>query len=101
MSEDAAPNPGSILGGLLLLFALHAAAALVCCVLAVAGGQSPREGLLIMMFVGGVQIAYAAPAAIVLALRRRTRTLKGLLIGAGITFLVNATCAGIVLGSMR
>jgi hypothetical protein len=100
MNDAKAPDQGSIAKGLGLLLALHAGAALACCALAVAGGSRPGDGLTLMFFVGGIQIVYVAPAAIVCSSRRKQRTLKGLLLGAGITFLVNAACAGIVLASI-
>jgi len=100
MDDTHATDTGSVLKGILLTLGLHVAAALVCCLLAAVGGDSFLNGLDIMYFTGVVQVVYVAPAAIILGYKRRPRTRKGLLIGAGITFLVNATCAGIILASI-
>ena len=100
MSDVPAPGQGSIAKGLGLLLLLHAAAAVVCGSLAWIADGDPLGGLSILLGIGFVQILYVAPAAIVLSSKRRPRTLKGLLIGAGITLLVNAACAGIVLSSI-
>lgn len=45
-------------------------------------------------FIGVVQIVYAIPA--ILIFNKRTGIVQGLLIGAGITFLVNAACFGLL-----
>ncbi|MFD2611022.1 hypothetical protein [Paenibacillus gansuensis] len=46
--------------------------------------------------IGIVQIVYVIPA--VIFFRKEQPTQQGILIGAGITFLLNAACFGIVLG---
>lgn len=50
------------------------------------------------IFIGVVQLIYLIPALIVL--RNKKGVFQGLLIGAGITFLLNAACFGLMLGSM-
>ncbi|WP_168118744.1 hypothetical protein [Paenibacillus sp. HB172176] len=46
-------------------------------------------------FIGIAQIVYLLPAALIL--RERTGIVQGLLIGAGITFLLNAACFGLLI----
>lgn len=48
--------------------------------------------------IGLVQLLYVIPALIYF--RKRTPVLQGILIGAGITFLLNAACFGIVFASL-
>lgn len=47
--------------------------------------------------IGIVQLLYVIPAAIYF--RKQTGVMQGILIGAGITFLLNAACFGLVLNS--
>lgn len=47
------------------------------------------DALEALFFMGVTQLVYALPAALVLAVKGRTRTMGGVLIGAGITFLLN------------
>lgn len=49
----------------------------------------------LFFFIGLVQIVYVVPAAI--KFWKETPTLQGLLIGAGVTFLLNAACFSLVL----
>jgi hypothetical protein len=100
MSESKTRDPGTIAKGLGLLALMHVAASGLCMLVSFCADGDVTGGLMLMLFLGGTQIVYVAPAAIVLSSRRRSRTLKGLLIGAAITFLVNAACAGIVLTSI-
>ncbi|GBG10693.1 hypothetical protein PAT3040_05445 [Paenibacillus agaridevorans] len=46
-------------------------------------------------FIGVVQLLYLLPAIIIC--RKRGGIVQGLLIGAGVTFLLNAACFGIVM----
>jgi hypothetical protein len=84
---EPAESPGSIGRGIGLLLLLH----LVQLVLLPVGG---------VFYIGLSQLLYVVPAAIVLARRGRSQTHKGLWIGAGITFLLNATCFGVILVSL-
>ena len=101
MNEIPAPGQGSIAKGLVLLLALHVGATLLCGLCALLTDGDVTGAATILLFLGGIQVVYVVPAAIVCSTKRKYRTLKGLLIGAGITFLVNAACAGIVLSSIR
>lgn len=51
-----------------------------------------------VFMIGVVQVIYLVPA--LLFARRRKGVVQGMLIAAGITFLVNAACFGIVMGSL-
>lgn len=62
---------------------------------AVSGNLAP---LIPLMFFGVGQLIYAIPAGIVLAVRRRTDVLKGLVIVSGAAFVINAACVGFVSG---
>ncbi|MGE5701863.1 MAG: hypothetical protein ACM32O_04990 [Clostridia bacterium] len=50
-----------------------------------------------LFMIGIAQIVYLIPALIIAYVKKREGIAQGLLIGAGITFLVNAACFGIVL----
>jgi len=50
-----------------------------------------------VVLIGLVQLIYIIPAIIIANVKGRKGIVQGLLIGAGITFLVNAACFGIVL----
>jgi hypothetical protein len=77
-------DPGSIGLGLLLLLGLHLF-------------QIPLALVAGWVWISVSQMFYVVPAAIVLARTGRSRTHKGLWIGAGITALLNATCFGLLL----
>ncbi|WP_175428309.1 hypothetical protein [Bacillus solimangrovi] len=49
-------------------------------------------------FIGLSQLIYMIPALIWAAYKKRTSLLQGMLIGMGITFLVNSACFGIIFG---
>lgn len=48
--------------------------------------------------IGVVQLIYQVPAAIICSRKGRKAMMKGIIIGAAITFLLNAACFGIVIG---
>ena len=54
-----------------------------------------------VFFIGVTQLLYVVPAIVVLIVKKRSETLKGLTTAAGITFLLNATCTAIVFGLMK
>lgn len=47
-------------------------------------------------FIGIAQIVYLLPALLIV--RERSGIVQGLLIGAGVTFLLNAACFGLLVG---
>jgi hypothetical protein len=54
-----------------------------------------------LIFIGIIQLVYIIPAIIFYYRDGRRGVVKGLIIGAAITFLLNATCAGLVLGNLN
>ena len=91
MTTDAAPpqetsrDRGSIQAGLGVLCILH----LVQLVF-ILDGPEP------LFFIGVTQILYVIPAIVVLAIQGRTRTIGGVLMGAGLTIFVNALALAVV-----
>lgn len=92
LDDEAAENAavdararGSIGAGIGLLFLLH--------LLQFVFVFDAPEAL---FFMGITQFAYALPAAIVLAIQGRTRTMAGVLIGTGITILLNVLAFGVL-----
>jgi len=82
MGHEPPPHKrGRIWKGLLILLALH---------------LLPLAFPPLYFGIGIVQIVYGVPAAILL--RKEPSTAQGILIGMGITFLLNAACFGIVMG---
>lgn len=51
------------------------------------------------LFIGVAQLVYMLPVIVVtaIAVRSRTGILQGMMLGMGITFLLNAACVGFVL----
>jgi ABC-type Fe3+-siderophore transport system permease subunit len=52
--------------------------------------------MLPMMYVGLSQLVYMIPAILIARRKGETETAKGLIVGASITFLLNATCNGLL-----
>jgi len=100
MNDTQVPDQGSIAKGILLTLGLHAAAVGVCCGVSLLGNGEVMSGLVPFLGIGIIQLLYIVPALIICSILRQHRTRKGLLIGAGITILINATCAGLVLSSI-
>jgi hypothetical protein len=48
------------------------------------------------MFIGVSQLVYMIPAILIFRRRGDTRTAKGLIIGAALTFILNSTCNGLL-----
>ena len=80
---------GSTGAGVGLLFVLH-----MIQFLFITGGTEA------LFFMGITQFIYVIPAAIVLAIKGRTRTMGGVLIGAGATFFINALVFGLLCASL-
>ncbi|MCU6712078.1 hypothetical protein M6D81_25600 [Paenibacillus sp. J5C_2022] len=49
-------------------------------------------------FIGIAQVVYLLPAIFIV--RKKSGIVQGLLIGAGVTFLLNAACFGLLLGGV-
>jgi hypothetical protein len=50
--------------------------------------------------IGLTQLVYVVPLLIYAAVKGKKKLLQGVLVAAGVTFLVNTACFGIVLGSL-
>lgn len=59
-----------------------------------------EEGLMwlfyVVEFVGLSQLVYMIPAILIFRRKGRTETVKGLIIGGSLTFLLNAACDGLM-----
>lgn len=95
--QARAPSGGSVLLGFLLACGLHGAAVAAACTFAALFLDEAGAGLVPFLFVGVTQVAYLGPAAALAFSMKRHRTLTGILIVAGITFLLNAACFGVIL----
>jgi hypothetical protein len=90
-------SPGSVLLGVVLACVLHGGAVAASCAFAALFLDVAGTGLVPFLFVGVTQLVYLGPAALFAFSMKRHRTLTGILIVAGITFLLNATCFGVLM----
>ena len=79
--------------GLALTFGLHTIFGIVMPWLLSASND--LGGLLWLVFIGVTQLTYMIPAIGIAYFKRKPHIVKGLLIGAAITFLLNAACTGL------
>ena len=93
-------SKGSIAAGLGLAFLFHVSAVVVMFIIATVTPDEQGMELLAfsLMYLGLFQLLYMIPAILISRGRGSTETAKGLIIGASITFLLNAACSGLVLG---
>lgn len=97
--EVAEQSKGSISAGLGLTLVFHLLTQVPAffLLLVIFTGE---EGLLLaflpMMYIGLSQLVYMIPAVLIFRRKGGTETAKGLIIGASITFLLNATCSGLL-----
>lgn len=96
MVEDGRSS-GSVLLGFVLACLLHGVAVVVACTFAGLFLDEAATGLVPFLFVGVTQLVYLGPAAVFAFAMKRSKTLTGILIVAGITFLLNAACFGVIL----
>lgn len=92
--REPEPTPkGSLFKG--LAFAILATAAF--CGLAFMGSQVRALGIFMgaFLFIGVVQILWIIP--LIYRYRRQSRTVQGILIGAGLVFLLNGACFALVM----
>jgi len=54
-----------------------------------------------LVFMGISQLLYIIPAIVIYRRRGRPGVVKGLIIAAAVTFLLNATCTALVLGNLN
>ena len=90
-------SKGSIWKGLGVTLLFHAIAmGILFFILAVV--VNSEEGLMWvvypMMYMGLTQLVYMIPAILIFRSRGATEIAKGLIVGASMTFLLNATCNG-------
>jgi hypothetical protein len=97
-SPNKRPNPKlDVLSGMLLLAACHALMVGLVCVVYFVGtqliGSSAMFGVLSLLFaISLTQLIYVIPLCLWLRQRRQFDTLKGVIIGAVITVLLNGSC---------
>jgi len=90
------PDPGSVGKGLGIGFGLTIAGGILGLVL-----LAVYIGMVILLGIGLVQLCWIIPVSLSYKKRRETETVKGILIAAGITFLLNAGCWGMAGVVMR
>jgi hypothetical protein len=95
--SDEYQNKGSVGWGVGLTCLLHLFQFPIALVLSFVPSVFP---LLAVFFIGLSQCVYMIPAYVNFRKNGETETAKGLLIGASITFLLNATCTTIVFGPL-
>lgn len=97
--EYAEQSKGSISAGLGLTLVFHLLAQVPAFFLLL-GIVTGEEGLILafysVMYIGLSQLVYMIPAVLIFRRRGDTETAKGLIVGASITFLLNATCNGLL-----
>ena len=98
--DEADKGPGGwkgVLLGLFLTIVLHIVGfGLIASSL---NDHDGYKGLGLLLFLGVVQLAYMIPAILVARMSGLRALSKGLVIGAAITFLLNATCWLIAVGA--
>lgn len=94
-------SKGSIGAGLGLTLLFHVVVVIV--MFSILSTAPDEEGLAVVaypfMFMGLSQLVYMIPAILICRRRGSTETAKGMIIGASITFLLNAACTGLIFGN--
>jgi hypothetical protein len=91
--DDSDKGPGGWKGvvlGLVLTIVLHVVGGML--ILASINDPGGYKGLGVIMFLGVVQLLYMIPAILLARMGGHRALAKGLIIGAAVTFLLNATC---------
>ena len=99
MTEAPPDGRDTVATGVVLTVALHALAVAGSCAIAALAYGRAEDGLMPFFAIGVVQAAYLLPAYLVCRRNGRRRIGKGLALGAGLTFLLNAGCFGVVLNA--
>ena len=85
--------------GILLTFGLHTTFAGIWFILWLIRSAAWNDGnltlLIPLLLIGITQCIYMIPAIVIVNAKGKSHLVKGLLIGAGITFLLNAACTGV------
>lgn len=88
---------GSIVAGLAICWLLNLAQLGIGWLLLVADVRMLPAFYVLIYAIGAVQVGYVVPIWRLLVRRGRLRTAKGFIIGAGVTLLVNAVVAAVIL----
>ena len=96
--EYQGPYKGSIWRGIGITLLLHLLQLPIAFTLAF---LFPPLALATVIFIGVSQCVYIVPVSIYLYRDGESETLKGVIIAASITFLLNATCTALVFGSLK
>ena len=88
---EVRPNRGSRARGILYLALGHIALVIFW--------RNPDIGMA-ALFIGITQLIYAVPMMIFCGVRGQYDTVSGIALGAGITFMLNAACFGVVCGGL-
>src|SRR6266853_1119781 len=93
-------RPDSIMAGVRIALLLHLAALGFCLGIYIMSRVSTVFAILFvpLIFAGLTQLVYLIPAAVMQKRRGRPQAMKGIILVAAITLLLNATCAVLVLG---
>lgn len=97
--EVVEQSKGNLWAGLGLTIVFHVLAQVPTFFLLLAIATSDRGlslAVLPVMYIGLSQLIYMIPAILLLRRRGDAETVKGLIIGASLTFLLNATCNGLL-----
>ena len=96
-------RPDSIKAGVRTALLLHLAALGFCLMISMMTRVIPTFGALLLplIFVGLSQLVYLIPAAVMQKRRGRPQAMKGIILVAAITLLLNATCTALVLGNLK
>lgn len=100
-ARDIVEQPkGSIWAGLGLTLMFHfvvQVSLLFILAMIVPGSERNLEiALLPLMYLGLSQLVYMIPAILIARRKEETETAKGLIVGAALTFLLNAACTGML-----
>lgn len=94
--QSGSSGPDSVGAGIALTVLLHILAYFVfVAVVVVLDFNDSLRPILVLLFVGVLQLVYMLPAYLIAISRKRRLTARGLLIGATVTFLLNAACLGV------
>ena len=94
---ETSADASSVSGGVVAVFALHLIQVpfLICC--SVIGFEA---GIVVPLLIGASQFVYVGPALSIARRKGRLNAVRGMWIAAGVTFLLNAACWGLVLVSV-
>ncbi len=94
--QPGSSGPDSVQAGIALTVVLHVLAFVVyVAVVALCDFDDSLGAILLLLIVGVLQLVYMLPAYLIAMSCKRRLTARGLLIGATVTFLLNAACLGV------